>query len=275
MTAKRKPAGNARAPNFNALIVGDEILSGKRADKHFSKLAEMMAARGLRLARVAYLGDHRESLSAAIAALRQPDEVLFCFGGIGNTPDDHTRQAAAAAHGLPLVIHEAALAEMKSRFAGGVSPERLQLVTFPAGATMIPNPFNRIAGFSLGAQHFVPGFPQMAWPMIEWVLETRYARWFNLSPRVERSIWAHGPNAYESYLLELMERVVRDYPDLRLFSLPSMGEDGQRRHLEIGVEGAPARVEAAMAAIVAGVERRGVAWCEPGAMPAEGSPAAT
>ncbi|HEY5763206.1 MAG TPA: competence/damage-inducible protein A, partial [Rhodocyclaceae bacterium] len=159
--------------------------------------------------------------------------------------------------------------EMKSRFAGDVSTEHLQLVTFPAGAVMIPNPFNRIAGFSLGDQHFVPGFPQMAWPMIEWVLETRYAGWFNLSPRVERAIWAHGPNAYESYLLELMERVVRDYPDLRLFSLPSMGEGGQRRHLEIGVEGAPARVEAAMAAIIAGVERRGVAWCEPGSMPPE------
>jgi molybdopterin-biosynthesis enzyme MoeA-like protein len=257
-------AVSVEPPMFNALIVGDEILSGKRADKHFQQLAAMMAARGLRLSRVAYLGDDRPRLTAAIAALRESGEVLFCFGGIGNTPDDHTRQAAAAAHGLPLVVHEAALADMKSRFGDEVSAERLQLVTFPQASAMIPNPFNRIAGFSLGDQHFVPGFPQMAWPMVEWVLETRYARWFNLSPRIEQAIWCHGPNAYESYLLELMERVVRDYPDLRLFSLPSMGEDGVRRHLEIGVEGAPTRVEAAMAAIRAGVDRRGVAWVPAG-----------
>lgn len=252
------------APVFVALVVGDEILSGKRADKHFPQLAQMMAARGLRLTRVAYLGDDRVRLTEAIAASRTAGEVLFSFGGIGNTPDDHTRQAAAAANGLGLSVHQQALTEMKSRFGDDVSPERLHLVTFPEGASMIPNPFNRIAGFSVGDQHFVPGFPQMAWPMVEWVLETRYARWFNLSPKIEKAIWCHGPNAYESYLLELMERVVRDYPDLRLFSLPSMGEDGVRRHLELGVEGAPTRVEAAIAALIAGVERRGVAWVPAG-----------
>jgi molybdopterin-biosynthesis enzyme MoeA-like protein len=269
MPDDRRAEDPASPPPFAALIVGDEILSGKRADKHFPQLAAMMAARGLRLCRVVYLGDDRRRLTAAIAASRAAGEVLFSFGGIGNTPDDHTRQAAAAAHDVALQVHDGALAEMKSRFADDITPERLQLVTFPAGAAMIPNPFNRIAGFSLGDQHFVPGFPQMAWPMIEWVLQTRYARWFNQSPRCERAIWCYGANAYESHLLELMERIVRDYPELRLFSLPSIGEGGRRRHLELGVEGAPARVEAAIAALKAGVERRGVRWCEPGALPPE------
>lgn len=35
--------------NFGAIIIGDEILSGKRIDQHFNKLVRMLAARGLRL----------------------------------------------------------------------------------------------------------------------------------------------------------------------------------------------------------------------------------
>lgn len=256
-------AGSGEPPRFAALIVGDEIISGKRQDKHFAQLAAMMAARGLRLARVEYCGDDRAGIAAALRQSLAAGEVLFSFGGIGNTPDDHTRQAAAAAHGLPLVVHEGALAAMRTRFGDDVTPERLLLVTFPQGCTMIPNPFNRIAGFSLGNQHFVPGFPQMAWPMVEWVLDTKYADCFDARPRVEEAIWLFGPNAYESALLDLMERIVRDYPELRLFSLPSMGEGGVRRHLELGVEGAPARVASAMAAIVAEVGKRGLEWSRP------------
>lgn len=254
---------------FGAFVFGDEILVGKRQDKHFPWLIGALGKRGLRLAWCEHLGDEPARVTQALKRTFATQDVVFCFGGIGATPDDHTRQCAAAALGVELALHPEAEAEIRGRFGAETNPQRLKMGEFPAGAQIIPNPFNRIPGFSVGHHYFVPGFPQMAWPMIEWVLETHYARWFNLSPRVERAIWAHGPNAYESYLLELMERVVRDYPDLRLFSLPSMGEDGQRRHLEIGVEGAPARVDAAMAAIIAGVERRGVAWCVPGSMPPE------
>ena len=141
-----------------------------------------------------------------------------------------------------------------------MTPERLQLVAFPEGATIIPNPFNRIPGFSVGRHHFVPGFPQMAWPMIEWVLDTCYSDAFEDRPRVDKALLLTGPNAYESALLDLMERVVMLYPDLRLFSLPSIGPDKERRHLELGVEGDPARVDQAMEMIRVEVEKRGLGW---------------
>lgn len=246
--------------NFGAIIVGDEILSGKRQDKHFAKLAQLLAARGLRLSWVEYLGDERARIAATLKRSFAAGDAVFSFGGIGNTPDDQTRQAAAEALGVDLVLHPDAEREIRQRFADDVTPQRLLLGTFPRGVEIIANPYNRIPGFRVRDHHFLPGFPQMAHPMAEAMLDTHYAHLFVADPGCEKALLLTGPLAYESALLDLMERIVADYPALRLFSLPSIGEDGQRRHLELGVEGETALVERAMAEMRAEVERRGIAW---------------
>jgi len=246
--------------SFGAIIIGDEILSGKRCDKHFAKLAELLGARGLRLSWVEYLVDERSRIAATLKRSFAAGDVVFSFGGIGNTPDDHTRQAAAEALGVDLVLHPDAEREIRARFGDETNATRLSLGTFPRGVDIIPNPFNRIPGFRVRHHHFLPGFPQMAHPMAEWALETFYAHLFNRNPPVDKAFLLTGPNAYESALLDLMERIVANYPALRLFSLPSIGEDGQRRHLELGVEGETALVDQAMAEIRQEVERRGINW---------------
>jgi molybdopterin-biosynthesis enzyme MoeA-like protein len=142
-----------------------------------------------------------------------------------------------------------------------VTPQRLLLGTFPAESAIIPNPFNRIPGFMMHQHYFVPGFPQMAHPMLEWVLDTYYSAYFNREPDVDRAILLTGDGAYESALLDLMERIVAAYPDLRLFSLPSLTNEGVRRHLELGVAGPAARVEQALQEIIADVDRRKLTWC--------------
>ena len=246
--------------NFAALIIGDEILSGKRVDRHFAKIAGLLSARGLRLSWVEYLGDERPRIVETLKRSFAAGDVVFSFGGIGNTPDDHTRQAAAEALGVDLVLHPDAEREIRARFGAETSDQRLLLGTFPRGVNIVPNPFNRIAGFSVRDHYFLPGFPQMAHPMAEWVLDTYYAHLFNQRPVIDKAFLLTGPNAYESALLGLMERIVVDYPDLRLFSLPSVGEDGQRKHLELGVEGDEVRVNAALEEIRQEVERRGIVW---------------
>ena len=79
---------------FGALIIGDEIIRGKRQDKHFEKLREILAVRGLHLDWVLYLGDDRPRLIEALKRSFASDDVVFSFGGIGATPDDHTRQSS-------------------------------------------------------------------------------------------------------------------------------------------------------------------------------------
>ena len=241
---------------FGALIIGDELLVGKREDKHLGFLIGALAKRGLRLAWAHYLGDEPARLIAALKRSFASSDVVFSFGGIGATPDDHTRQCAAAALQVPLVLHPDAEREIRTRFAGQeLTPQRLQMGEFPRGAAIIPNPVNRIPGFSVGEHHFVPGFPQMAWPMVEWVLDTRYRERFGSGKWAEASVLVF--EAGESQLIAAMQAVERSFAGIKVFSLPSMGADGSRIHVELGVRGDPAQVGAAMEALRAQVSAAG------------------
>jgi molybdopterin-biosynthesis enzyme MoeA-like protein len=237
---------------FGAFVIGDEILVGKRQDKHFPWLIEALAKRGLRLAWCEHLGDEPARITAALRRTFATDDVVFSFGGIGATPDDHTRQCAAAALGVALRLHPEAEKEIRGRFGGETTPQRLKMGEFPAGADIIPNPFNRIPGFSVRDHHFVPGFPQMAWPMVEWLLDTKYGALADSQRWGEASVIVY--DLAESTITPLMEEVNARYPGLKAFSLPSMGENGARRHIELGVRGSPAEVNPAMEHL-----RRGVA----------------
>jgi molybdopterin-biosynthesis enzyme MoeA-like protein len=232
---------------FGAFIIGDEILVGKREDKHLSFLIAALAKRGLRLAWAHYLGDDPERLTAALRASFSTSDVVFSFGGIGATPDDHTRQCAAGALDLELRLHPEAEREIRARFGREVTPQRLQMGEFPAGSSIIPNPLNRIPGFSLREHHFVPGFPQMAWPMVEWVLDTKYRDRLDAQKWQEESMLVF--EAGESQLIPAMQAVEAAFRGIKVFSLPSMGADGSRIHVELGVRGDPAQVEPAMEAL--------------------------
>ena len=177
--------------------------------------------------------------------------MVFSFGGIGATPDDHTRQCAAAALGVALALHPEAEREIRGRFAAETTPQRLKMGEFPAGAAIIPNPYNRIPGFSIREHWFVPGFPQMAWPMLEWVLDTRYRQLFERDRWDEASVLVY--DLPESVISPLMEQVNAKYKGLKAFSLPSVGEGGARRHIELGVRGAPGEVGPAMEDIRRGI----------------------
>jgi molybdopterin-biosynthesis enzyme MoeA-like protein len=246
---------------FGAYIIGDEILVGKRQDKHLSFLIEALAKRGLRLSWAQYLGDDPERLTAAFNRSLVSGDVVFSFGGIGATPDDHTRQCAAAAAGVKLSLHPDAEREIRARFGGETTPQRLQMGEFPDGASIIPNPLNRIPGFSLAEHHFLPGFPQMAWPMVEWVLDTRYRSLFERDRWSEESFLVY--EAGESQLIPAMEAVGALYAGVKVFSLPSMGDDGSRRHVELGVRGDPKQVSQAAAALRKSVREAGFTFSGP------------
>ena len=248
---------------IGAIIIGDEITLGRRQDKHFPRLVEILAARGLVLDWALYVGDDRRRLSETLRQTFAGNDIVFSFGGIGNTPDDHTRQAAAAAAGVELVLDGDAEREIRGRYAEigrEISDYALDMGRFPAGSRIIPNPFNRIPGFSWGDHHFVPGFPQMAWPMVEWVLDTRYAQCFNRRPSAEAAILVW--KGIESALTPLMLRVEADYSGVKVFSLPFLGSEEVQRHIELGVRGVPDQVPAAMEAIRRGVAELGYMFDE-------------
>lgn len=250
------------------IIIGDEILSGKRADKHLPKVIALLGARGLALGWARYVGDDPVRITADLAHAFASGDVVFSCGGIGATPDDHTRQAAAAALGVPLALHPEArdliverMRETAAEQGVVFEPERhdnvhrLNMGVFPEGARIIPNPYNKIAGFSVGHVHFVPGFPVMAWPMIESVLDQQYADLHGSGAQAERSVIVFG--AMEAALTPLMERVESGFDGVRVFSLPSVDHPEYGRHIELGVKGPPGRLAAAYGALLDGLRAHG------------------
>lgn len=261
--------------NFGLIIVGDELLSGKRIDKHLAKVIELLAARGLALSWVRYVGDDPTRITVDLQDAFRSGDVVFSCGGIGATPDDHTRQCAAAALGVPLALHPAArlliverMRDMSAEQGIPFDPDRpdnvhrLSMGVFPRGAEIIPNPYNKIPGFSLpsqagdGAVHFVPGFPVMAWPMIEWVLDHRCRQWHQSTRATERSVIVMG--AMEAALTPLMEQVEAGFPGVKVFSLPSVGHPRYGQHIELGVKGSnDSSVASAFEWLIAELERSG------------------
>jgi molybdopterin-biosynthesis enzyme MoeA-like protein len=244
---------------FGIYIIGDEILSGKREDKHLTQAIAILKARGLQLGWAEYLGDDPARMVASFkrsfAQSETNGDIVFSFGGIGATPDDYTRQAAADALNVPIARHAGAVAEIVAQFGEeNAYPKRVIMADFPQGAALIPNPVNRVAGFSVKQHYFVPGFPAMAHPMMEWVLDTHYSHLFHQTQYLEQSIIVI--EGIESKLIDLMNAVIAEF-DVKVFSLPKLKPNP---HVELGAKGAPDKVLQAMVALKAGVEDLGFAW---------------
>ncbi len=236
-------------------IIGDEILSGKREDKHLSQAIQILKDRGLALAWANYLGDDPAKLTASFRRSFATTDIVFSFGGIGATPDDYTRLAAADALSIAIERHADAVLEIEAQFGEGAYPKRVLMADFPKGAALIPNPINRVAGFSVGSHYFLPGFPQMAWPMMEWVLDTHYQHLFHTQTTTEVSIKIFEVG--ESQLIDLMNAILQKYPAIKLFSLPSLSP---KKLIELGLKGDLAICQQAMGEIQAYLNMHQMKW---------------
>ncbi len=247
------------------IIIGDEILSGRRQDKHLSKAIELLSERGMAVSWVRYVGDEPERITEDIRHALGSGDVVFSFGGIGATPDDHTRACAAQAIGEPLALHPQAKplilarCEALAKEAGHAfdpnSPDtlrRLHMGEFPLSADIIPNPYNQIPGFTLlGRVHFLPGFPIMAWPMMAWALDTLHLQLHGTGRVHEKSVVVYG--AIESVLTPLMQQIEAQFAPVKVFSLPSVDHPVHGRHIELGVKGLPDDIERAFEAMLTGL----------------------
>lgn len=240
---------------FGLVIIGSELLTGKREDAHLARAIEILGERGLELSWCKLLMDDADLIATELRHSLIARQAVFSFGGIGSTPDDLTRQSAARAAGVPLVRHPEARAIIEGRFGEAAYPHRIRMADLPEHASLIPNPVNQIPGFILDDHHFLPGFPEMAWPMMEWVLEHRYLELFKRAPR---EVLLRIRQASEGQLVDLMEAFVKRFPGLRLSSLPST--KGNQRETELGVRGEPEAVATAVEWLITQLERGGFQW---------------
>lgn len=272
--AIKKVEIDAKAPRrFGLIVIGDEILSGRRQDKHLSKLIELLNERGLALSWARYVADDPAQITATLKESFASGDVVFSTGGIGATPDDHTRQCAALSLGTKLELHPTARELIAGRIQSMAegdpiksdlnSPENLQrfkMGEFPVGSEIIPNPYNQIPGFRIQEHHFLPGFPVMAAPMMAWCLDTHYKDLFHQENWAEQSFIV--PKGIESTLTPLMERIEANFPGVKVFSLPSVGDASKggvyaQRHIELGIKGNANLLESAWIALRTGTQELG------------------
>ena len=240
---------------IHAVIIGDEILSGKREDKHLKHLSKKLKDYGLCLSKVDYIPDDLEIIRKIIQ--EKIGSIVFCFGGIGATPDDFTRHAAALAHKNPIVQNSKAKQLIENQFGKDAYPKRILMADLPDNAELIPNVINNIPGFLINHHHFMPGFPEMAWPMIDWVINNRYKTLINFKDVEDQSIWLDDVS--ESMLIDTMNEIQNKNKEIKIYSLPKLRPN---KTLELGVKGASNNVNKAMADLKSHLEKLQFNWRE-------------
>ena len=213
---------------IHALIIGDEILSGKRKDKHLTHLIETLKKHNFHISRADYISDDTEEIKKTLE--QKKGVIVFCFGGIGATPDDCTRSAAALAHKKLLIRHPEAKVLIEKQFGEEAYPKRILMADLPEEASLIPNSVNNIPGFFINQHFFMPGFPEMAWPMIDWVLKNHLSKTERSKKYEDYSIWLD--NVSESSLIDLMDLTQSKHQRIKVYSLPNMPPT---KMLELGV----------------------------------------
>ncbi len=212
-------------PSFYSVIIGTELLNGRRKDSHFTFLNETLVRRGWEQKASFMIKDDRALLEAVYRLVQQdPNAVMFSFGGIGSTPDDFTREVAAKAFTQKgPVRHKEAEKIIVERLGERAYPHPIRMADLPDGAKLIENPVNRMPGFQLHDRYFfVPGFPEMAHPMIEAVLDRFYPE------NVKKHSCNFLVEGSEAMLIDIMQQLPED---LELSCLPAFV--GEKRTAEI------------------------------------------
>jgi molybdopterin-biosynthesis enzyme MoeA-like protein len=165
--------------NFYSVIIGTELLNGRRSDAHFSFLNTQLLQRGWEQKASFVIEDDPKLMFDIFTLIKSdPNSVMFCFGGIGSTPDDYTRQTAARAFtDYKMEFHEEAKQRILNQFKEEAYPHRVNMAYLPINAELLTNVVNNVAGFYLEDRFFfTPGFPSMSQAMVVEALDKLYPK---------------------------------------------------------------------------------------------------
>src|SRR5215468_4953649 len=120
-----------------ALVIGNELLSGKIAEGNLQVLARELRGLGVLLRRAVLILDDVEEIAREVRALGASHDVVFTSGGVGPTHDDLTIEGVARAFGVKVVVSPE-IEEMIRRYYGNrVTEGHLLMARVPAGARLV------------------------------------------------------------------------------------------------------------------------------------------
>lgn len=151
-----------------ALVIGNEILSGRTQDSNLGYLGRRLTELGIRMCEARVIPDERDMIVDNVNALRAAHDYVFTTGGIGPTHDDITADCIAAALDRPLIENRDARALLEARYGSdGLTPARLRMARTPTDATLIENPVSAVPGFQVANVFVLAGIPDVMRAMFE------------------------------------------------------------------------------------------------------------
>ncbi len=215
--------------NFYSVIIGSELLNGRREDAHFKFLNQELLKRGWEHKANFVIRDDPILMQNVYELIKKDEKsVMFSFGGIGATPDDLTREVASKAFGDgKLYTHKKAEELIINQFKEKAYPHRINMAKLPKGAKLLKNVVNNVPGFQLEDRFFfTPGFPEMARSMVIEALDNFYPK--NRKKFRKTFIAKRGENDF----ISLMQQVPKT---IEFSSLPKF--IGDKRETEISFAG--------------------------------------
>jgi molybdopterin-biosynthesis enzyme MoeA-like protein len=214
--------------NFYSIIIGTELLNGRREDAHFSFLNQELLKRGWLHKGSFVIKDEPDFINSIFQLIKNdPKSVMFSFGGIGATPDDYTRKCAADVFTDGVMeINECAKEAILERFGESAYPHRINMAELPVNAGLLKNIVSNVPGFYVKNRFFfVPGFPSMAQHMIIEALDKYY-------PKNNEVIYKQvlSATASENDFIDTMKDISLD---VDLSSLPII--EGDKRYCVLSI----------------------------------------
>jgi molybdenum cofactor synthesis domain-containing protein len=198
------------------VVIGDEILSGRTQDKNVAQVAAWLNVQGIRLAEVRVVPDVEAAIVEAVNALRARNDYLFTTGGIGPTHDDITVDAIAAALGVGVVHHPAAVAVLERYYAkqgSALTEARLRMARVPEGADLIPNRMSGAPGIRIGNIFIMAGVPHITAGMLDALTGTLEGG----QPVISRTIGCWVP---ESEVADVLRETEKAHEGVAIGSYP-------------------------------------------------------
>jgi molybdenum cofactor synthesis domain-containing protein len=203
------------------LIVGDEVLSGEVRDENGPWLIARLASLGSRVVRMSVVGDREDAIALELTRLRAEADAVVVSGGIGPTHDDVTRQAVAAALGVPLEEHPDALRRVLAWYGGRETPAERAMALLPRGAAVLVGAKTGALGFVAAGVYVLPGVPFLLRDLVDGAAD-RFA-----GPPLQKE--EIHTDLREGEIADDLSRIQGSALDVAIGSYPTYGPDGRWR----------------------------------------------
>ena len=214
--------------NFYSVIIGTELLNGRRNDAHFTFLNKQLLERGWTHKASFVIEDDTNLMKKTFKLIKEDkNSVMFCFGGIGATPDDYTREVAAEIFtNSKMEYNKKAKELILNQFGEDSYPHRIEMAYLPLKAKLLKNVVNNIPGFYLEDRFFfTPGFPSMSQAMVCEALDKYYKK--NEKKSYRLTLVA---SCGENDLIDIMKKLPKD---IELSSLPRIKKKSREVELSL------------------------------------------